>query len=263
MRTLELVLDLYPGIGLLARAFKAHGFAVVTGPDTLFGTRIEDFHVPAGRFDGIIGGPPCVNYSDANRNRDRDEGDRLMMEYLRLVDESRCEWFVLENVRNVPDVHVDGYRVQRLDAFGPDFGIKQTRLRHIQFGSRLGDMIRPARLSAGRPVTRIPTLTTAPAGAGDRYSRRCAKMGLPPLHLPAFTPAARRRMIGNGVPLPIGEALAVAVHARSNPHAADCVCGCGRPVSAQALQATPACRKRMQRRRQGHTRSITWGVITP
>jgi DNA (cytosine-5)-methyltransferase 1 len=54
-----LVLSLFPGIGLLDRAFKAEGFTVVLGPDVLWGGDIREFRPPAGRFDGIIGGPPC------------------------------------------------------------------------------------------------------------------------------------------------------------------------------------------------------------
>ncbi len=54
----DLVLSLFPGIGLLDKAFESVGFAVVRGPDLLWGGDIRRFHVPAGRFDGIIGGPP-------------------------------------------------------------------------------------------------------------------------------------------------------------------------------------------------------------
>lgn len=54
-----LVLSLFPGIGLLDMAFEAEGFCVVRGPDLLWGGDIKRFHPPAGRFDGVIGGPPC------------------------------------------------------------------------------------------------------------------------------------------------------------------------------------------------------------
>lgn len=58
-----LVLSLFPGIGLLDMAFEEAGFCVVRGPDLLWGGDIRRFHPPAGRFDGVIGGPPCQAFS--------------------------------------------------------------------------------------------------------------------------------------------------------------------------------------------------------
>jgi DNA (cytosine-5)-methyltransferase 1 len=58
-----LVLSLFPGIGLLDRAFEEVGFCVVRGPDVLWGGDIHRFRPPAGRFDGVIGGPPCQAFS--------------------------------------------------------------------------------------------------------------------------------------------------------------------------------------------------------
>lgn len=39
-----LVLSLFPGIGLLDRAFEAEDFAVVRGPDLIWGGNVRDFH---------------------------------------------------------------------------------------------------------------------------------------------------------------------------------------------------------------------------
>jgi DNA (cytosine-5)-methyltransferase 1 len=255
---MQLVLSLFPGVDLLGRAFTAAGFCVVLGPDILLDTCIEEFHAPPGRFDGVIGGPPCTQYSDANRHRNTDEGDRLVRHFLRVVDESQPTWWLMENVRNVPDVQLRHYHVQRLDCLDTEFGGRQTRLRHIQFGHREGWIIRPVRTQSPRPVTPVPTLTTAPAGPGDRHSRRCAKQGFPTLPLRTFTPTARRRAIGNGVPLAIGLSLARAVTCAGPVTPADCVCLCGRPTTSAARHATAACRKRMERRRQRHTRVVTW-----
>src|SRR6266852_4876882 len=57
------VLSLFPGIGLLDMAFEEEGFCVVRGPDLLWGGDIRRFHPPAGKFDGVIGGPPCQMFS--------------------------------------------------------------------------------------------------------------------------------------------------------------------------------------------------------
>lgn len=259
---MEVVLSLFPGVDLLGRAFTAAGFCVVTGPDTLLDQRIEDFHTAHGHFDGVIGGPPCTNYSDANRRRDTDEGDRLLREFMRVVSEAAPQWFLMENVRNVPDLQLSHYHIQRLDAYDLDFGGRQTRLRHIQFGSLDGSIIRPLRTSSPRPVTPVPTITTAPSGTGDRHSRRCTKQGIPTLPLRSLTPAARRRVIGNGVPFLVGHALALGVSQRSIRHALDCVCLCGRPITPPARHATAACRKRMERRRHNHTRVVTLNAGT-
>jgi DNA (cytosine-5)-methyltransferase 1 len=58
-----LVLSLFPGIGLLDMAFEEEGFCVVRGPDLLWGGDVYTFHPPVGKFDGVIGGPPCKRWS--------------------------------------------------------------------------------------------------------------------------------------------------------------------------------------------------------
>ncbi len=252
---MELVLSLFPGIDLLGRAFSATGFSVVKGPDLIWDERIEDFNTPANHFNGIIGGPPCQNYSDANRNRDPEEGDRLLKEFLRIVTEAQPEWFLCENVRNVPDIILPGWQVQRLDVTDTDAGGTQLRLRHIHFGSKSGDIIRPQRTERLRPVT--PTMTCRNASEHDRHSRRLARQGAPPLPLRALTPAARSRALGNAVSYRVALILAAAVQARRPVTPTDCPCQCGR-VTHHGTLATAACRKRMQRRRQSHTRQVTF-----
>jgi DNA (cytosine-5)-methyltransferase 1 len=258
---MQLVLSLFPGIDLLGRAFRASGFCVVLGPDTLWDDRIEAWSGTPGKFDGVIGGPPCQQYSDANRRRDTAEGDRLVLEFLRVIDETRPTWWLMENVRRVPDVRLPGYSVQRLDVRALEFGGRQRRLRHIQFGHLDGWIIRPLRTKAERSVTPIPAVLTTPSGPGDRHVRRCAKQDLPHLALSSFTKTARRRVIGNGVPLSIGRALAAAVLAAGGVTEADCICGCGRCVVPPARHATAACRKRMQRKREGPRRVLHWPPI--
>lgn len=254
---MDLVLSLFPGVDLLGRAFTSCGFCVVLGPDLLWDARVEQFHVPSHKFDGVIGGPPCTEYSDANRNRDTEEGDRLVREFLRVVWEAKPTWFLMENVRNVPDVQLDHYFVQRIDMDDRDFGGRQSRLRHIQFGHINNVLLRPVRTARSRPVTAVPTVTTAPCGPGDRHCRRLCKQGFGSLPLRSLTPGARRRVIGNGVPFSIGESLARAIALAGPVTDSDCVCRCGRRVTPPARHATAACRKRMERRRRGHTRVVT------
>jgi len=255
---MELVLSLFPGIDLLGRAFSAHGFCVVKGPDLIWDEDQRDFHAPAGKFDGIIAGPPCQNYSDANRFRDATKGDETLQLVLQAIAESQPEWFVIENVRNVPDVVVEGYHVQRLDLIDTECGGKQTRLRHIQFGSRCGDKIRPTRTKPARRVT--PTLTCRPRSQHDRHSRRLELQSAPKLFLRNLTRTAKYAAIGNAVPWTMGTTLARAVAARSQPLPTDCPCQCGRSTP-KGTAASAACRKRLQRRRQNHGRKLL-GPVT-
>lgn len=95
-----LVLSLFPGIGLLDMAFEEAGFCVVRGPDLLWGGDIRRFHVPAGRFDGVIGGPPCQSHSTASEIRGTDAVD-LVPEFVRVVQDAGPTWVVMENVRGV------------------------------------------------------------------------------------------------------------------------------------------------------------------
>lgn len=101
----QLILSLFPGIGLLDRAFEEEGFCVVRGPDLLWGGDVRQFNPPAGVFDGVIGGPPCQAFSrlrflvEANGYR---TAPNLIPEFERLVDTARPRWFVMENVPDAP-----------------------------------------------------------------------------------------------------------------------------------------------------------------
>jgi len=93
----QLVLELFPGAGLFGRAFKKLGACVVNAGDIMQGYDVQEFQGIAGRFDGIIGGPPCqfasraaINGSDANN---------LIPEFIRVVEECAPTWAVMENVR--------------------------------------------------------------------------------------------------------------------------------------------------------------------
>lgn len=248
-----LVLSLFPGVDLFGRGFEAEGFCVVRGPDILWGGDVRNFHPPPGRFEGIIGGSPCQDFSKARRSPPTGEGLKLIGEFVRVVAEAKPEWFILENVPTVPTVLVEGYRVQRLDLDARECGLRQSRLRHFQFGSAAGKVIIVQRRLA---LSRTESQATCLASEGWRKSRRtwadfCELQGLPrDFELPGMTKAARYAAVGNGVAVPVARVIAEAV-ARAVPwHAVRlCACGCGRSLTPREIAATPACRKRMQRRR--------------
>lgn len=259
----ELVLSLFPGVGLLDRAFISQGFCVVQAQDTITGGDIRYFHCVPGRLNGIVAGPPCQGFSVANSFRNvsshpsvRNSRD-MLWHTVRIITECQPEWFLIENVPCVPDVRIEGYSVQRIPITDLECGGVQLRSRHIQFGSLNGDIIRPIRVNdltrnrkKGRPVKSVTTKT-------DRwtdYPDLCFRQGLDvPIPLPGWFRTAKFKAVGNGVPLRMGTILAKAVVCRAQRDpAADCQCDCGRSVSPRALTATPSCRKRKQLASEPH-----------
>ena len=297
------VLALFPGIDLLGRAFEQAGYVVFRGPDPIFGGDIRHFFPPAGAFDGIVGGPPCQDFSSLRRTEPTGEGLEMLGEFRRVVTAVEPEWFLCENVSRVPNIEIPGYIVQRLDVDQKWF-CDVTRLRHIQFGSRSGRLLHIERgrdavtqlvshAAAARHDTRggiadageqvlfgdeadsradiaengePGRVLSGAALASDRrtFAELCRLQGLPEgFDLPGFTMEAKKRAVGNGVPLPMGLALARAVtdaYARSEvtlqrtlegglEPAGTCACGCGRRVTGRHTYYDFSCRKRAQRKR--------------
>ncbi|MCX6902817.1 MAG: hypothetical protein NTW03_04950, partial [Verrucomicrobia bacterium] len=143
-------------------------------------------------------------------------------------------------------------------------GLRQRRLRHFQFGSAQGSVIIPQRLLTFTGEAERTCL----ASEGRRQHRRgwadfCALQGLArDFTLLGMTKAARYAAVGNGVPVAMARVLAEAIK-RAVPWFAVrlCACGCGRTLRAGQISATPACRKRLQRRRDSsrlnNTRAVT------
>lgn len=243
------VLSVYPGLDGLGKGFELEGFFVVRGPDKILAGDIYDFHTPPGLFDGIIGGPPCQDISGANRTPDIERGLALLREYQRIVEEARPTWWLMENVARVPDLVIPGYSWQRIDLKANEFGLPQSRLRHIQFGHR-DNLV----LTVPRGSTVKPNQPCCMATEGKKTNRRnwetfCALQGFPPLALTSFNTAGRYRLVGNAVPLPMARALAQGI-LNLQADVRTCACGCGRPISPKAKSATATCRKRLQLRRE-------------
>jgi len=233
-----LVLSLFPGIGLFDMAFEQEGFCVVRGPDVLWGGDIRRFHPPAGRFNGVIGGPPCQAHSIFRRlaeHQSRKVAEDLIPEFCRCAAEAAPQWFVMENVPAAPDPRVEGYAVHGFALNNRWLGEPQNRLRKFWFAVRgekpidlrnyiqLAALEHPEWCHAVLASTSIHPEMQSKRGRllGKHYgytSRETVKtslrlQGLPEdffAHSP-FTIKAQQRMIGNGVPLPMGRAIAGAV----------------------------------------------------
>jgi DNA (cytosine-5)-methyltransferase 1 len=256
----HLVLSLFPGAGLLDRGFLEAGFCVVRGPDTLLGQRIEEFHAPAGHISGVIGGPPCQDFSRARRRPPTGHGLKMLGEFARVVTEAQPDWWLLENVPGVPDVHIAGYVTQRFNLFAFEFGLAQKRNRSFQFGSRDGVQLVVNRRTQSH-FGRCRPAVMARDGRSN-FADLCELQGLPRwFDLPGLSRTAKTRAVGNGVPVAMARGVAEAIRDRGVTQFRLCVCGCGRILRGPARQkaATAACRKRLERLRaqRSHARCVT------
>lgn len=239
----QLVLSLFPGIGMLDMAFEESGFCVVRGPDVLWGGDVKRFHPPADRFNGVIGGPPCQSSSSlrhAVKHNGHKVAENLIPEYERCIRESQPDWFLMENVPDAPKPVCAGYAVFSFKLNNRWLGEVQERKRIFSFGisgespTDLRGYIQQATLEA---FCKAPAICasgiykemTDPdydgskvistklknkgfmSNTGVRTSLRL--QGLPESFLDKapFTVEGKQKVIGNGVPLPMGRAIAKAI----------------------------------------------------
>ena len=101
--------------------------------------------------DGIIGGPPCQSWSLGGKCLGiEDDRGKLVYDYIRIVNEKKPKFFVMENVPGmVTPKHIKafnefldlfrnaGYRIRYELMNAADYKIPQDRLRVILVGIRL------------------------------------------------------------------------------------------------------------------------------
>jgi DNA (cytosine-5)-methyltransferase 1 len=245
---MTLVLSLFPGIGLLDKAFEEEGFCVVRGPDVLWGGDVRKFHPPAGKFAGVIGGPPCQAFSRlahmVRQNGLQPKFGNLIPEFERVVHEASPAWFVMENVPDAPTPSVVGYStwscvLNNRQCFDDDGQpAKQNRVRRWTFGDSrcvralmidvavFENQIFEYAATGGSQRGSNGHIVAQNRGGKPKRSRMLFnskskhavaelldKQGLPAdfmQHSP-FTVEAQCKALGNGVPLPMGRAIARAV----------------------------------------------------
>ncbi len=226
MMDARIIVDVFPGWGLLSRPWREAGFPVLWGPDLLFGETVEEWPLPLDVAWGLVGGPPCQAFSIARSGAagplDRQCRD-MTPEFVRLVKQGEPQWFLMENVRQAPIPRIDGYRVQPMLLDSADFGCYQSRVRRFTYGTRDGTRLAVPESLASNPAP-VPCIL-APRGGGRRSSfekRMQRQITIPdllagaglPVDTPtpwAFTKRGWGQVLANAVPLSVGRALRDAV----------------------------------------------------
>ncbi len=205
-----LVLSIFPGIDLLGRGFEEAGYTVVRGPDPLWGGDIHRFHVPRGVFEGIIGGPPCKGESKLSY-LNGSPGKTLRDEYNRIVAEAEPAWWVMEGVVAHPAPFVLKLTPRWL-------GEKQSRKRffhsNLDLAAHLNVAIfeHPVKKHTVRAANRCGKNAELKGMADYKWPEMCELQGLPAgFDLPGFTMQFKYEVVGNGVPMVMARAIALAV----------------------------------------------------
>lgn len=201
----------------------------------------------SGKFDGVIGGPPCQLFSQFRFiNPHAGKHGNQIPEFERVVGEAQPAWFIMENVEDAPLPNVPGYQVRAEVINNRWLGGEQNRQRRFSFGTADGRKLYvqtaaleaplyeqavtsaasrvSVKLRGSGKVKRTFKPPTVTGGHGASFShergnmsieRMCELQGLPPDFLDGpdcpLTAHGKRKVIGNGVPLPMGRAIAKAV----------------------------------------------------
>ena len=111
----------------------------------IVGKRIDE--IP--KADVVIGGPPCQGFSLLNKGRKQDPRKQLWRPYLKIVEHTGAEIFVMENVPQLLGSEEHEEIIQFADALGfktafaklcaADYGVPQTRWRAFIIGCKFAE----------------------------------------------------------------------------------------------------------------------------
>jgi DNA (cytosine-5)-methyltransferase 1 len=109
--------------------------------------RDPKFKIP--KADVVIGGPPCQGFSLLNKNRDGDPRKQLWRPFMEVVERSKAQVFVMENVPHLLGTLEHGeiiesarqlkFKVWQDKLMAADYGVPQRRLRAFIIGCRFTD----------------------------------------------------------------------------------------------------------------------------
>jgi DNA-cytosine methyltransferase len=174
--------DLFCGAGGFSEGFRQAGFQIAWGVDNwppavnTFEKNIPGAHGlranilsldpqklrDLGEVDVLIGSPPCIHFSAANRggNGDRAEGLRLVRKFLTFVRELKPSYWVMENVAGMlPDLREEMFG-QRIALHSGDLRIPRMEILDASFFG--APQVRRRSLSGNFPV---PEVTHGPGRA--------------------------------------------------------------------------------------------------
>ena len=128
--TEKIILDLCGGSGSWSRAYQAAGYDVrlITLPDY----DVLDYE-PSDKVHGILAAPPCTEFSILNckaepRQRNPQEGLKVVMACLRIIERAKPVWWAMEN----PVGHLREYMGQPALTFQPwEYGDPWTKRTDI------------------------------------------------------------------------------------------------------------------------------------
>lgn len=246
-----LILSLFPGIDLLGRGFEEHGFCVVQSGDIILGKDIRHFRGLKNKFDGIVGGSPCQDFSLARRSPPTGYGLEMLREFKRVVLECSPEWFLLENVPNVPKISIEGYQMQRFFLNANECGSVQNRHRYFQFGSKQGFVLDIHRQPKPQKSERCVMATEGSKTERRTWEQFCELQGITQsFDLPDLTKLGAYKVVGNAVNLHVSRTIAAAIRAAMTKpvylkDVKTCACGCGQRITGHQKTANATCRKRL------------------
>ncbi|MEI7765473.1 MAG: DNA cytosine methyltransferase [bacterium] len=171
------IIDLFAGCGGLSYGFEMAGYDVLLGTDNWMDS-LETFKhnhknskilcediskvtkkdildlIDNKEVDVLVGGPPCQGFSLAGKRDSKDDRNKLVMEYVRVVKELNPKFFVLENVLGILSMKDEknnlvidnlkkafakiGYQISYKPLFAHHYGVPQKRQRVVIVGNRLG-----------------------------------------------------------------------------------------------------------------------------
>ena len=165
-------IDLFSGAGGISCGLESVGFEVSAAVEVsevaaethkynfpkskVFCGDIKEFNpkdfIGKSRIDLVVGGPPCQGFSVAGKRNPKDPRNRLFREFVRVVDEMRPHYFVMENVPGILTMSNGKVKEAILEAFeeigypgtsvavleAATYGVPQLRSRAIFIGNRHG-----------------------------------------------------------------------------------------------------------------------------
>lgn len=131
--------------------------------------------------DVIIGGPPCQGFSTLGKRFIDDPRNKLFKEYVRIVNDIKPKFFVMENVAGILSMQDGkvlenilssfkeiGYVVEKRLLNAAEYGVPQTRERTIFIGTRLNIEIKyPKKTFSLTGDNGLPMAITFKEAVGD------------------------------------------------------------------------------------------------